>query len=76
VKSGAPPPRGGERGWRAFNRLPQSAVVYGIAGLNAVVFMGWYYAKAEYEMRRDVGPWQRMQANFVASWHNVVDNNR
>jgi hypothetical protein len=43
---------GGSRAWRrlkaAINALPQSVLVWGIIGANAIVFLGWQYAEQSY----------------------------
>lgn len=43
---------GGPSAWRrlkaAINALPQSVLVWGIIGANAIVFLGWQYAEQSY----------------------------
>lgn len=49
---------------RSFQPVSQDKVIYGLIGINATVFIGWYQAQFDYRLQRF------MNKNFLLSYSN------
>ncbi|EIN10674.1 rhomboid-domain-containing protein [Punctularia strigosozonata HHB-11173 SS5] len=62
---------GGSGGPGFFNRIPSQVIFWSIIAANGVVFVGWQYAKAQFETGRNTGPMIWMLNNVTSSWNNI-----
>ncbi|EPT02879.1 hypothetical protein FOMPIDRAFT_1160030 [Fomitopsis schrenkii] len=64
-----------EGGWRGFvrwlNELPQSAIIWGILGLNGIVYVMWNWAHVKYRSTGDPSGVFTMLQNFTVSAQNL-----
>ncbi|EAU84584.2 hypothetical protein CC1G_00103 [Coprinopsis cinerea okayama7 len=64
-----PPPK---RGYLDFlDRIPQKTVMYGILGVNGLVFGAWYMSQQKYKYERDPSAYLWMHQHFTSSWQNL-----
>ncbi|KAJ7276198.1 hypothetical protein B0H12DRAFT_1084104 [Mycena haematopus] len=57
--------------FRFLDDIPQDTVFYGILGINALVFTGFWWAKQKITVGRDPKLYWWMQKNFMTNWRNL-----
>ncbi|KAI0728741.1 hypothetical protein C8Q72DRAFT_358237 [Fomitopsis betulina] len=75
LPSGSFRPPGLEGGWKGFvrwvNGLPQVAIIWGILGLNGIVYLMWNWAHIKYRSTGDPSGVFTMMQNFTVSARNL-----